>query len=79
MEQFIKDSSYALGYLTWADFHISEVSHYIEKLYPEAYAKYKYWGRIRESLQSEEGVKSYYKRDISIKGPFIPPTAKISF
>lgn len=41
--------------------------------------KYQFLKNINESLNKINEVKKYYEKESSIKGPFMPPTAKIFF
>lgn len=70
---------FALGYLTLADFHIAELSYYIEKLCPEVYAKYGFLNRVRTSLEALPSIKKYYAEGSSMKAPFMPGDSVISF
>lgn len=40
LDKFYGQHEFALGYLTLADFHVAEFSHYVEKITPELYAKH---------------------------------------
>jgi len=43
IQAFIGNNSWALGYLTLADFEIAESSYYFEALYPEEYLNWSFW------------------------------------
>lgn len=82
LEEFAKffgDKEFALGYLTVADFHLSEFSHYIENIAPELYKKYPFWARFRASIDNLPEIKAYYESPTAVKGPFFPPSAAIKF
>jgi hypothetical protein len=34
LDSFIKHQSLTFGYLSWVDFYIAEISHYVEKIFP---------------------------------------------
>lgn len=68
-----------VGYLTWADFYVAEISYYVEKILPDLYNKFKFFFNIRKSIENNQKVQTYYQREKFVKGPFMPPSAKISF
>jgi hypothetical protein len=51
MSNFIKEKQYSFGYLTLTDFYIAEIAHYIEKIYPETYNQFKFFGNIRKVVE----------------------------
>lgn len=73
LEKFVGDKEWTLGYLTLADFIISELSNYFAKLYPEEYKAYPSIERINNGINNLEKVKEYYQRENAVKGPFLPP------
>lgn len=76
---FYGEKEFALGYLTLADFHVAEFSHYVEKITPELYAKNEFLKRVRTAFESLPEIKGYYESATATKGPFVPPTAAIQF
>ncbi len=77
--KFIGDKSFALGYLTLADFYLAEFSHYVQKVTPDLYAQYPYLGNIRKAVDELPEIKAYYETETAVKGPFFPPYAAIKF
>ena len=75
LNDFYGEKQFAFGYLTLVDFHIAEISHYIEKISPELYSKYPILSKVRISVESIPEVKKYYEQENSVKGPLLaPPT-----
>ena len=68
-----------MGYLTLADFKISEASYYFEKLYEDQYNEYKAISNIRKKVESLPEVEQYYKQETAVKGPFMPSYAQLKF
>ena len=62
-----------MGYLTLADFLVTEFSFYLEKIAPEAFAKYSFLAKIRKSFEDLPEIKKYYESETAVKGPFFPP------
>jgi glutathione S-transferase len=60
LQKFVGENKFALGYLTLADFIVSEDSHYIERLFPEEYAKFPFLQRIRDEFNSLPEIVAYY-------------------
>jgi glutathione S-transferase len=60
LQKFVGENKFALGYLTLADFIVSEDSHYIERLFPEEYAKFPFLQRIRDEFNSLPEIAAYY-------------------
>ncbi len=79
MAEYIGDRSFAVGYLTIADFYLSEMSYYVENIAPELYPKLPFLNTIRVSVESLPEIKAYYASETAIKGPFFPPYAAIKF
>lgn len=73
IKNFIGDKQWALGYLTIADFEIAEISYYFETVYPEEYLNWSFWETIRENFNALPEIRAYYKRENSVKEPFLPP------
>lgn len=73
IQNFIGDRSWALGYLTIVDFEIAEASYYFEALYPNEYLNWPFWETIRENFNALPQIQAYYKREDSVKEPFLPP------
>ncbi len=62
LKQFVGDKEFALGYLTVADFYLSEYLYYFETIFPSEHRHYLFWWRIRHNFQELSGVQAYYKR-----------------
>ena len=60
LAKFIGDRPFALGYLTLADFYLSEISHYAENVTPELYAKHSFFENIRKNFNELPEIKAYY-------------------
>lgn len=73
IQNFVGDKQWALGYLTIADFEIAEASYYFEALYPQDYLNWSFWETIRENFNALPAIQAYYKREDSVKEPFLPP------
>lgn len=52
LRNFVGENSFALGYLTLADFYLAENLYYFETLYPSEKANYPFWWRIRHSFEA---------------------------
>lgn len=76
---FYGEKEFALGYLTLADFHMSEFSYYVEKLSPETYEKFGFLKRLRTAFEKLPEIKKYYEQPTATKGPFLPPIAALPF
>ena len=59
---FYGEKEFALGYVTLADFHLSEFSYYFEKIAPEEYAKFPFAKRVREAFENLPEIKKYYEQ-----------------
>ncbi len=79
LAKFFGERDHALGYLTLADFHVAEFSHYVEKITPDLYAKNEFLKRVRTAFENLPEIKAYYEKPTATKGPFVPPTAAIQF
>lgn len=79
LNKFYGEREFALGYLTLVDFHISEFANYIEKIFPEEFAKNPFAKRCRDAVNNLPEIKKYYEQETAVKGPFVPPTAALSF
>lgn len=75
----MKSKDFVLGYLTLADFVVSEASYYVENVIPEVYNKYEALSSIRKSFESMKEIQSYYGQQNAVKGPFLPPIGKVKF
>jgi glutathione S-transferase len=73
IQSFIGEKKWALGYLTIADFEIAEASYYFEALYADEYLNWSFWETIRENFNALPEIQAYYKREDSVKEPFLPP------
>jgi len=67
------DKEFIMGYLTIADFFLSEFSHYFEAIYPNEYKKYSFLGTIRRNFNKIPSIQQYYKRN-DAKTIFMPPS-----
>ena len=70
LDRFYGGKSTALGYLTLADFYVTELSYYIEKLVPSYYETQPVWRRCREGLEAVPQIRAYYESEGAVKGPF---------
>lgn len=78
LASFVGDKSFVLGYLTLADFIVSEGSVYIETIYPEESKAFPFLKRVRENFNQVPKIAEYNKSDKAFKGPYMPPTAILS-
>lgn len=78
LQKFIGEKKFVLGYLTLADFIVAEDSHYIERLFPEEYARFTFLQRIREEFNSLPEISAYYSSKSAFKGRFFPIYAAVS-
>jgi hypothetical protein len=44
------NNNWLLGYLTYADFLLVELSYYLEHIYPELYPQLKFLAKLRENF-----------------------------
>ena len=79
LEAFYGEKEFALGYLTLADFALAEFSYYVEKIAPESFAKHAFLKRVRTAVENLPEIKKYYEQESAVKGPFLPPSAALSF
>lgn len=79
INEFYGEKEFAFGYLTLIDFRIAEFANWVEKLYPEEFAKYPVFQRTREAFNNLPEIKEYYSSEKAVKGPFLPSSAKVSF
>ena len=77
LNAFVGERDFAFGYLTLADFLISEGSHYLERLYPEEYKTLPFLQRIRENFNKLPEIVAYYARPAAFKGRFLVPYAPL--
>lgn len=78
LSKFVGDKSFALGYLTLADFIIAEDSNFLEAVFPEESKAWPFLKRIRENFNKLPEIEAYYKSDSAFKGRFYPATAFLS-
>jgi hypothetical protein len=78
LQKFVGEKKFVLGYLTLADFIVAEDSHYIERLFPEEYARLTFLPRIREEFNSLPEIAAYYSSKSAFKGRFFPIYAAVS-
>ncbi len=78
LDKFVGEKPFALGYLTLIDFIVSEDSHYIETIWPDAYKTWSFLGRIRENFNKLPEIENYYKSEEGFKGRFYPASAFIA-
>ncbi len=60
LSKFYGDKCYGLGYLTLADFFISEYSYYIENIIPDVFNKYPFLKKVRSGIEDLPEIKKYY-------------------
>jgi glutathione S-transferase len=78
IRDFVGDKQFALGYLTLADFYLSEQLAYFEALFPSENKHYGFWWRIRHNFEELPEIQAYYKRPDAVHGPYLPPSALIN-
>lgn len=59
-DKFIGGKDFIMGYVTIADFFLTEYSYYIEKLYPEEFSNYKNIKNVRDCVANLPEIKRYY-------------------
>jgi glutathione S-transferase len=74
--KFLGDKDWLLGYITLADFKISEAVNYLQGIWPEHFKEYPKLGALRDRFNELPEIKAYYASEGAVKGPFLPPTAK---
>lgn len=79
LQKFYGEREFAVGYLSYADFVISEFSYYVEHITPELFTQHPFLKRVRDAVEAQPEIKAYYASDKATKGPFFPPTAAIQF
>jgi hypothetical protein len=62
-----------MGYLTYPDFMIAELSYYIENIFGENYQTFKFVEETRKHFEELPEIKKYYEQESSLKVPFVPP------
>lgn len=72
LNELYGDKYFALGYLTIADFYLSELSNYVEKIFYDRYSEFPFLAKVREAIESLPEVKAYYASEGAIKAPFFP-------
>ena len=77
--KFVGERDFVIGYLTLLDFRISEISHYLETMFPEQFKEYPFLTKIRNSIDNLPEVKKYYEKPTAMKAPFTGPTAALQF
>jgi glutathione S-transferase len=60
--------------LTLADFMLSEMSFYIENMFPEGFKEFPFLMEVRIHFESLPEIKKYYSQPTAMKGPFTSPT-----
>jgi glutathione S-transferase len=78
LSKSVGEKNFVLGYLTLADFIVTEESHYIERVYPEEYKKLPFLHRIRENFHNLPETVAYYAKPTAFKGRFFPQYAVFS-
>lgn len=68
-----------MGYLTIFDFQIAEFANHLEKMAPELFKEYPFFGRTRKAFNNLPEIKAYYEKEGSVKGPFTGKKAPIQF
>lgn len=59
LDEFYGNKDFALDYLTLADFHVTDLIFYLEKLSPEDYGKYPFLARTLTAFNSISEIKKY--------------------
>ena len=68
------------GRLTLADFLVSEMSSYVEHIFPEIVKEFSFLTEVRNRVESLPEIKKYYSQVNAIKAPFTSPmTATLKF
>jgi glutathione S-transferase len=70
LEKFLGNNNWLLGYPTYADFVLVELSYYFEHIYPELFPQLKFLIRLRENFSKLPEIQKYYEQQSSIKAPF---------
>ena len=66
-----------MGYITFADFQLVEIVNYLNGIWPDDIRlNFPKLLSLRDRFNNLEEIKSYYAREDSVKGPFLPPNAK---
>lgn len=77
LKNFVGDKPFAIGYLTLADFFLSEYLYYFETIFPTERHTYSFWWRIRRNFEELPGVRAYYDRPDAVSTPFVPAMVPI--
>jgi glutathione S-transferase len=72
LKEFVGEREFTIGYLTLADFLLSERLYLIEALAPHFRKEYKFLWRIRHNFEQLPGIRAYYDRPDAVAEPFIP-------
>jgi glutathione S-transferase len=73
LRDFVGEREWAIGYLTLADFILSERLYILEETYPELRKEYSFLWRIRHNFEQLPGIRAYYTRPDAVFDPFLPP------
>lgn len=77
LKKFVGERDFALGYLTLADFILSERLYFIEEIFPELRTTYSFLWRVRHNFEQVPGIIAYYSRPDAVAEPFVPPMIPI--
>jgi glutathione S-transferase len=72
LKKFVGDKEFALGYLTLADFVLSELLYFVDLIFPEEKANLEFWWRIQSNFEKLPAIRSYYLRPDAVANPFGP-------
>jgi len=74
LSDFVGEKPFALGYVTLADFILSERLYYLEKALPDLKKNYPSLFRVRHNFEQLPGIRAYYDRPDAVADPFLPAT-----
>jgi glutathione S-transferase len=80
LSHFRGKKEFIFGRLTLADFLVSEMSSYVEHIFPEIVKEFPILTEVRNKFESLPEIKKYYSQVNAIKAPFTSPmTATLKF
>ena len=62
LNDFVGEKPFALGYVTLADFNLSERLYYLENAFPDLKKNYPSLFRVRHNFEQLPEIKDYYSR-----------------
>lgn len=62
LNKFYGEKEFALGYVTFVDFFLGELSYYIKELSEELYGNSPFLPRLAAAINNLEEVKQYYAK-----------------